>query len=75
MEINSAKLVKELLNAGIETCGCNSKGIVWDLDNKEIQDRPDVVVAIKAHDPTPISVETLEEKIERIVDDKLAVAK
>ena len=75
MEINSAKLVKELLNAGIETCGCNTNGIVWDDDNKEIQDRKDVKVIIAAHDPTPISVETLEEKIERIVDDKLAVAK
>ena len=70
-EINVTKLAKELLNAGIETCGCNSKGIVWDLDNKEIQDRPDVVVAIKAHDPTPISVETLEEKIAKEVKKQL----
>ena len=65
--INVGKLTKELIEAGIKTCGCNSKGVVWDDENKEVQDRAEVKAIIIKHDPTPIPVETLEEKIVRIV--------
>lgn len=51
--INVNKLHKELQTAGINISGCNSEGVVWDLDNIEIQDRDDVLAVIKAHDPTP----------------------
>jgi len=69
--INIETLSKELRNAGIEISGCNENGIVWDANNKEIQDRKDVKAVIAKHDPTPITEETLDEKIERIVSEKL----
>jgi hypothetical protein len=52
--INTIKLSKELIEAGISTHGnCNSNGLVWDDDNNEIQDRNDVKIIIEAHRPTP----------------------
>ena len=69
--INVSKLHKELENAGVETGGCNTNGIVWDKDNNEIQDRKDVKAVIKAHDPTPVPVETFEEKIAKEVKKQL----
>jgi len=72
MKYNTEKLIEELQIEGIEAGGCNEFGIVWDKDNNEIQDREDVRAVIKAHDPTPILEETLEAKINRIVDEKLA---
>jgi hypothetical protein len=52
--INTQKLAKELVAAGITTHGnCNSNGIVWDDDNREIQTRADVKAILAAHDPTP----------------------
>jgi len=61
-EINTRKLHKELLKAGIETCGCDSNGIVWDKDNNEIQDHKDVVAVIAAHDPSPDADSVLHEE-------------
>lgn len=69
--INSTKLYGELIKAGIETCGCNSNGVVWDMNNNEIQDRKDVKAVIAKHDPTPVPIETLDEKITRIVQEKM----
>lgn len=72
--INTIKLSQELRDAGITTHGnCNSNGVVWDDSNNEIQDRPDVQAVIKKHDPTPIPVETEEEKIKRIVKKNFTV--
>ena len=71
MKINIDNLVRELTEAGIETCGCNALGVVWDKDNKEIQDRPDVKAVIAVHDPTPIPVETFEEKVAKEVAKQL----
>lgn len=66
--INSQKLSKELIAAGITTHGnCNSNGVVWDDDNNEIQDRPDVAAIIAAHDPTPEpKAESVSEQIEAL---------
>ena len=70
--INIEKLTRELIATGIKIGGCNELGIVWAEDgHTEIQDRKDVKSIIKVHDPTPEPVETLEEKIERIVQEKL----
>lgn len=53
-KVNVEKLIQELKASGITTHGnCSSTGIVWDDDNSEIQDRPDVVAVLQAHDPTP----------------------
>ena len=52
-EININKLYAELKEAGIKTCGCDSSGVVWDLNNNQIQDREDVIEIILAHDPSP----------------------
>jgi len=58
-QIDIKKLQKELLAAGIESSGCNSKGVVWSIEldqdgfNIEIQDRPDVAAVILAHDHNP----------------------
>lgn len=71
MEYNIDKLFEELVTAGIKSSGCNEHGIVWDDNNKEIQDRPDVKAIIAKHDPAPIPEETLEQKIERIVNKKM----
>jgi hypothetical protein len=71
-KVNHEKLNKELIAAGIKISGCNELGIVWDVDgHTEIQDRKDVKAIIKAHDPTPEPVETMDEKIERIVKEKM----
>jgi hypothetical protein len=51
--INVGKLEEELRIAGIEFSGCNSNGVVWDVDGNEIQDRADVAQVIAVHDPTP----------------------
>lgn len=70
--INITKLTNELRDAGITTHGnCNSNGIVWDDDNKEIQDRKDVKAILKVHDPIPAPVETFEEKIAKEVEKQL----
>lgn len=54
MNINPIKLTKELTNAGIQVSGCNSNGVVWDIDGTtEIQKRADVKAIVLAHDPTP----------------------
>ena len=72
MKINVQKLTQELRDAGITTHGnCNSNGVVWDDNNNEIQDRKDVKKIIKAHDPTEIPEETLEEKIAKEVAKQL----
>jgi hypothetical protein len=72
MIYNSAKLANELKLAGITTHGnCNSNGVVWDDDNNEIQERPDVAAILAAHDPEPepegqtpeLKIAELEEKI------------
>ena len=74
MLINPTNLDRELKLAGIKTGGCNSNGIVWAEDGTtEIQDLPEVQAVKKAHDPTPIFEETLDEKIERIVNEKMAI--
>lgn len=67
--INTKKLSKELSLAGIKSCGCNSNGVVWDDDNNEIQDRPDVKAILVKHDPTPEKEEkepTIKELLQRI---------
>ena len=70
--INIVKLTQELRDAGITAHGnCNSNGVVWDDNNKEIQDRPDVKAVLAAHDPTPIPEETLEEQIAKEVKKQL----
>lgn len=51
--INTQKLSKELALAGILSSGCNSNGVVWDVNGSEIQDRADVAAVIAAHDPAP----------------------
>jgi len=52
--INVDKLHNELESAGIEISGCDSNGVVWDLEGKkQIQDRSDVLSVIEAHDPAP----------------------
>jgi hypothetical protein len=63
--INITKLSEELRAAGITTHGnCNSNGVVWDDNNNEIQDRPDVALIIANHDPAPDPLPpTLEEQI------------
>jgi len=50
--INTSKLTEELKAAGIPVSGCNSNGVVWDIDGKtEIQKRHDVLAVISSHDP------------------------
>ncbi len=74
--INVEKLTKELTMAGIKTAGCNSNGIVWAEDGTtEIQDRKDVKAVIAKHSPEPEYIETPEEKIERIITEKLKLLK
>lgn len=76
MNINFDKLIDELTIANIKFSGISEKGIVWAEDGKtEIQDRKDVKAVIAAHDPTPEKVETLDEKIERVITEKLAATK
>jgi hypothetical protein len=70
--INPEKLNRELIEAGIEFSGCNEKGVVWDIDGKtEIQEQKKVRGVLSKHDPTPVPAETLEEKIEKILQEKI----
>ena len=70
--INVEKLTQELIAAGIKISGCNKMGVVWSEDgHTDIQDRKDVKTVIKTHDPTPEKIETLDEKIERIIKEKI----
>lgn len=61
--MNTTKLTKELIAAGIAVSGCNSAGKVWDMDGNEIQDRADVAEVIAAHDPSPIVESSIEERL------------
>lgn len=62
--INTQKLSKELVLAGITTHGnCNSNGIVWDDNNNEIQNRADVKAILAKHDPTPLPPEKSDKEI------------
>jgi hypothetical protein len=70
-EIYASKLHSELVAANIEINGCDSTGIVWDKNNKEIQDRDDVQAVIILHDPTPIPDETIEEMVDRKISEAL----
>lgn len=50
MNINPEKLSKELIAAGISSHGnCNSAGIVWDDNNNEIQNLPEVQAVLITH--------------------------
>lgn len=52
MTINVSKLTQELQSAGIATAGCNSNGVIWGADGTtEIQDLPEVVAIVNAHNP------------------------
>jgi len=47
--VNLQKLSIELRKKGISKDGnCNSSGVVWDDNNEEIQNRPDVVAIVSA---------------------------
>ena len=71
-QVNTEKLMHELLLAGISASGCNELGIVWDKDgHTEIQNRADVKAILKKHDPSPEIEESLEEKIDRLVEEKV----
>lgn len=50
---DAQKLTAELAAAGIACNGCNSAGVVWDIDNQEIQGRADVAAVLAAHNPGP----------------------
>ncbi len=61
--INVNKLSQELISAGVSTHGnCNSSGVVWDDNNKEIQNRADVVLILNAHNPAPETSTIRDEK-------------
>ncbi|MCJ7626599.1 MAG: hypothetical protein MUO76_24160 [Anaerolineaceae bacterium] len=64
--INPTKLDVELKKAGIEIAGCNSDGVVWDIKNKEIQDRADVLLVLAAHDPAPDEVTIQREEYDKL---------
>lgn len=66
MEINDEKLFKELKSAGIDIIGCNSKGVVWDNNNQEIQNRQDVKSIISAHDPIPFLEDLRKEEYQKV---------
>ena len=80
---NSEQLLRELKAEGIQTCGCNGYGVVWDLENNEIQDRKDVKAIIAAHDPTPIPppppiedrIKALETKLAEVETDVSTIKK
>lgn len=58
MNINVAKLSKELTVAGIAIGGCNSNGIVWDVDGvTEIQNLPEVQAILMVHTPDKTQAE------------------
>lgn len=49
---NCTTLSEELTSAGILSAGCNSNGIVWDVDGTtEIQNRADVRAVLNKHNP------------------------
>ena len=52
-KINVSKLHDELVAAGTEISGCDSNGVVLDINGDQIQDREDVKSVITAHDPAP----------------------
>jgi hypothetical protein len=55
--MDAEKLSQELKKAGISTHGnCNSDGVVWDDDNREIQNRPEVAAIINNLDNVPDEV-------------------
>jgi len=67
MKINTQKLCEELKVAGITTHGnCNSNGVVWDDDNKEIQDRPDVKAIVNKHTPETTPEPTVQDQIKEL---------
>jgi len=67
MNINTSKLTKELIAAGIAVSGCNIFGTVWAADGiTEIQNQPAVAAVIAAHDPTEVPEPTLEDQIAAI---------
>lgn len=52
MAIHIIGLLTELQAANIlDISGCNTDGIVWDINNEEIQTRPDVAAVLATHDP------------------------
>lgn len=56
--INIDKLSAELKAANIFFSGCNTDGVVWDIDGlTEIQTRADVIAVLAAHDPNPSAAE------------------
>jgi hypothetical protein len=63
--INVAELDRDLIRAGILYNGCNSDGVVWGLDNSEIQTRPDVavIVAAQPQTDTPSDMPVLERRL------------
>ena len=66
MTINARTLSWELEKANIPNAGCNSKGVVWDLDGvTEIQERPDVAAVIASHNPE-LDLEELRNEIKRV---------
>lgn len=68
--INTKQLTEELISAGIQTNGCNSNGVVWDKDNKEIQDRPDVKAIVIKHKPKEEPPQaSIEEKLNVVFDE------
>jgi hypothetical protein len=71
--LNSTKLERELKAAGVEVSGCNSAGVVWDLEGNEIQSRVDVAAVIELHDPTPEIILTDAERIAALEDALLAL--
>lgn len=72
MIINTSKLTSELIAAGININGVRSTGVVFDNKDNEIQDREDVQAIIQAHDPTPESVESIEEMVDRKILEALS---
>ena len=69
-EINVGKLDIELRSLEIEISGCNSNGIVWDMEGNEIQDLPEVDAVIAAHDPSdvPASEPSLQDQVCQLRD-------
>jgi chromosome condensin MukBEF complex kleisin-like MukF subunit len=66
MNINYAKLDKELRDAGIIFDGVDSTGRVLDKEGKEIQDRKDIADIVAKHDPIEIPQVSIEDKLEDI---------
>lgn len=49
--INTRKLTKELITAGIQIEGVNDKGVVWGIGGEDISSRSDVSKIIAKHNP------------------------